>query len=77
MSAPGVDEAVDVAGRLADHQVRVDGQLRQPADCGDDVRAEGDVGHEMPVHDVKMEPIDARPLELADDAIEVAEIGGQ
>ncbi len=32
---------------------------RDMADGGDDLRPEGDVGHEMPVHDVEMDPVGA------------------
>ena len=68
---------VDVARRLADHQVDVDRQVGQPPKRGDDVRPKGDVGHEVAVHDVEMQPVDTGALELAHDAVEVAEVGRQ
>ncbi len=73
----GVEEPVAEMGRLRDHQVRIDGQRSQPAHGGHDLRAEGDVVDEVPVHDVEVHAVDARPLQLANDAIQVAEVGGQ
>ena len=47
------------------------GSVRQPPDGRDDVRPEGDVGDEVAVHDVEVDPVDAGAFQLADDAVEV------
>ena len=71
----GGDEALDVARRLGDHQVRIDRQLGQAPDGRHDVRPEGHVGHEVAVHDVEVQAVDAGALELAHHPIEIAEVG--
>ena len=56
---PGLGERLHVPGRLADHQVGVEEQIAVLAELGDDRGADGDIGHEMAVHDVQMDHPDA------------------
>ena len=74
---PGVQKPADVARGLGDHQVDVEWQLGEPPERRHDVRPERDVRYEVAVHDVEMEAIDARPLQFSNDAIEIAEVGGE
>src|ERR1035437_9127874 len=57
--AAGVDEIVDVAAGLRDHQVRVEWLPTDTAQLLDDARPEGDVGDEMAVHDVEVDAVGA------------------
>ena len=73
--AARIDEFVDVAARLRDHQVRVEGQARDAAERLDGSRAEGQVRHEVAVHDVEMDPVGAGLLASPDGGAQVREIG--
>ena len=48
----GSGEGLDVAVRMAEHQVHIEVQLCQRTQVRDDLRTEADVGHEVPVHDI-------------------------
>ena len=49
--------------RLGTHEVDVEKKfLRQRPDGFDDLRAEGNVRHEMAVHDVEVQPVGAGPV---------------
>ena len=69
------DEAVDVAEGLIDHEVHVERQVGDAPPGSHDIRAEGEVGHEVAVHDIEVQAVHAGPLELVDDAVEAAEVG--
>jgi len=47
------------------------------ADRGDDGRAKGDVGHEVPVHDVDVQPIGVVGDGLRAFGAEIAKVGGE
>ena len=64
--AAGVEVLLDVAAGLADHQVRVERQLRPAAEVLDGLRAEREVRDEVAVHDVEVDPVGARLLDAAD-----------
>ena len=55
----GLGKGREVGIGRRDHQVAVEERLGAIADRLDDGRAEGDVGHEMPVHHVEMDPVRA------------------
>ena len=76
-SAPASANAVDEAGRRRDHQVDVERLLRVRADGAHDRRADGDVGHEVAVHDVDVDPVGAGGIDGADLLAERGEVGGE
>ena len=59
------------------HQVGLERQRRVPPGRRDDRRAEGQVGHELPIHDVPLDAIDASRLQRGDLVAQPAEVGGQ
>ena len=67
----GLDVGID----RGDHQVHVHEGLHMRAERLDRRGAEGEVGHEMPVHHVDMDPIGALRLDGLDLLTEVGEIG--
>ena len=69
------DEAIDVAGRLRDHQVHVERQHGQTPESRHHVGPEGDVVDEVAVHHVEVQSIGTGALHLVDDAVEAAEVG--
>ena len=73
----GLHERLDVAIGLVDHQVDVE---RDPGDAlerADDRRPDGDVRHEMAVHDVDMNEVGAAALRRGDGVAERGEVGRQ
>ena len=72
-----VDEGVEVAVGVLDHEVDVEGQRRGPAQRLHDGRAQGDVGDEVPVHHVHVQ--DARPAAGGGGHLlgQAREVGGQ
>ncbi len=56
-SAPASWKSGTKARRVLDHEVDVDGQARLAADGRDEPGPEGQVGHEMPVHDVDVDEV--------------------
>jgi hypothetical protein len=75
--APGVDVAVEHGVGLLDHEVGLERHGDVRAAGGDDVGAEGEVGHEAPVHDVPLDAVDARLLEGDDLVAQPREVGRQ
>ena len=71
---PGGDEVLDVLVRVGDHQMYVERQARHFAQRLDDRRADRDIRHEMPVHDVDMDIIRAGGLGLGDIARKICKI---
>ncbi len=59
---------------ILDHQVAVERQLRRLAQAGDDRRSDGDVGHEVAVHDVDMDHRAAAALRRGNLVREVCKI---
>ena len=63
----------DVASRLSkcgevgvdrrDHQMDIKRQIAVRSERANDVWADGDIGHEMPVHHINMNPICARLID--------------
>jgi hypothetical protein len=71
-SAPAAREGLEVGVGRRDHQVDVERQRAVAAQRRNDHGAEADVGHEVPVHDVEVQPVRAR---LGDRARLLAEDG--
>src|SRR2546423_1078029 len=69
----GLDEEV----RSLDHQVRLDGELGDPSHRLDRSRSEGEVGDEMPIHDIDLDPVGAALDRLPDLLTEAREVRGQ
>jgi hypothetical protein len=71
----GVCEGCDkgVAGR--NHQMTVEHLGRRGPDCLDDGRAERDVGNEVAIHHIKMDPIGAGRIHVADFRAKPGEVG--
>ena len=73
--AAGVEELLDVAARLADHQVRVERELRPRSKVLDGLGTERQVRDEVAVHDVEMDAVGTGLLDAADRVGEVREVG--
>ncbi len=58
--APAFRERLEVVARVRHHQVAVEENAGVLSERFDDRRPDGEVGHEMGVHDVHMEPIGLR-----------------
>ena len=77
MVGAGAGEIVEVTLGLDDHQMDIDRLLRRLAHGLDDDRADRDVRHKAPVHDIDMDPVGSRPIDGAHLLGEPAEIGRQ
>jgi hypothetical protein len=73
----GLGEGFEVKIARRDHQMHVERFLGDRADCLHHGRADGDIGHEMPVHDVNVDPIGAGGFDCADFIAQFGEIGRQ
>ena len=54
---PRLAESLQVAARFGNHQVNVQRQAGRTANGLDHGKAETDVGHEMPIHDVQVQDL--------------------
>ena len=59
------------------HQVRLERQRRVPARRRDHVGPEREVGHELAVHHIPLDPVDTRRFQRGDLLAELGEVGGQ
>src|SRR5947209_8704449 len=73
----GFDKARNKMIGLLDHEMHVERQVGLFTDKTDNRRTEGDVVHEMAIHDVAMDPIGPRLFDLADFLAQAGEVGGQ
>ncbi len=73
----GFGEGVDVEMRVVEHQVDVEKEFRAFAKGGDGGGAEGEVGDEMAIHDVDVEPAEGKLLDELGAGDEVAVISGE
>jgi hypothetical protein len=73
ISAPALAKAID----RRDHQMHVEDFPGHRPDRRHHRRTESDVGHEMPVHHVDMDPVGARFIDRAHLLAEPGEIGGE
>jgi hypothetical protein len=69
----GIEEIID----RRDHQMNVEGQGRMGTQRVYHHRADGQIGHEMPVHHVDMDPVGARRLDAAHLFTQLREVGAQ
>ena len=67
----------DVLLRPLDHQVDVEGTVGEPPERPDHRRAEREVGHEVPVHHVDVDPLGAAGDGLLELLAQPAEVGAQ
>ena len=73
----GFDKLRRVLVWIGDHQVNVHRNNRDLAHPFHYDRANGDVWHEVTVHDIDVQPIGAGGFDSLDFVLETAEIGGQ
>jgi hypothetical protein len=64
--APRLGEGPEPRIRVLDHEVGLEGHAGPGAAGGHDVGAEGQVGHEPPVHDVPLDAVDTGAFQLGD-----------
>ncbi len=74
---PGIGEGLDIGIDRRNHQMHVHHGGDVLADGFAQGRAKGQVGHEMPVHDIDMHPIGPLGLDRLNFTSEIGEIGGQ
>ena len=72
-----LDEGLEIGIGRRDHQVHVEGQRAVPAQRAHQRGAEGDVRHEMPVHDVEMQPVGAGGFDGVNLLAQSGEVSGQ
>ena len=77
MSEPALGEGLKIGIARRDHQVHVEHLFRVAANRLHHIRADGDVGNEMAVHDVDMDPVGAGGVNRPDFLAELGEIGGE
>ena len=70
-------EGFEIRIARRDHEMHVERLVGVPPQCPHHVGPDGDVGYEMPVHDVHMDPIGARFVDRAHFFAQLGEIGGQ
>ena len=73
----GLGEGFEVGIARRDHQVHVERLLGNRPDRLHHVGADGDIGHEVPVHHVDMDPVGAGGFDCADFIAQFGEIGRQ
>ena len=73
----GFDEFRSVFVGIGDHEVHIEGDRRHFAHPLDDHRTDRDVGHEMAVHDIDMNPVGAGRFDRLDLVFQPAEVGRQ
>ena len=77
MRFPCVNKRFDELVRVLNHEVSVKGQFGAAADLRHNRRPEGDVGDEMPIHDVEVDNIRPAPVNPGDLLAQTAEVGGK
>ena len=77
MSAPGFGEGVEERIDRRDHQVNVERLLGVRPKRLHDTGADGEVGHEMAVHDVDVDPVGPGLIDRAHFLAEPGEVGGE
>ena len=74
---PGVREGLDVDFGPFDHKMHIQRKRRRFSDSPHDVGPDGDVGHEMAVHHVHVNPVRPGTLDCFDLLGEPAEVRGK
>ena len=67
--------AVEQLVGVADHQMSLESHRRPAPASADDVGPEGEVGHEVTVHDIPLDAVDTGLLEGGDLVAEAREVG--
>ena len=57
----GLDEPIQKVVRPRDHEMHVQPDVVRPMNRGNEVWTKGNIIHEVPVHDVQMQPVCTRP----------------
>ena len=70
-------EGFEIRIARRDHQVHVERFFGVRPDRFDDVGPDGNIGHEMAVHDVDMDPVGAGGVDRVDFVAQFCEIGGE
>jgi hypothetical protein len=76
-AAARLDHGVEDPGRLVHHEVGLERDVHERAGGGDDVGTEGEVRHEVAVHDVPLDAVDAGLLQIDAGVAQVGEVRGQ
>ena len=71
----GLGEGLEIRVARRDHQMYVEHFLGVSAKRFHHVRPDGDVGDEMTVHDVEVDPVGSRRIDRADFLAQLAEVG--
>ncbi len=71
----GFGEGIQIGIARRDHQMHVEALLADRADRLHHARADRDVGHEMAVHDIDMDPVGAGGLDATDFVTQFGEVG--
>ncbi len=54
---PILNKRFSIASGIGEHQVDIKKGIGRPVECPGDVRPERDIGHEVAVHNVQMQPV--------------------
>ncbi len=73
----GIEVGIDILLGVGDHEVDIKGQIGDAIDLFDDERAETQVRHEVAIHDIAMQPVDAGGFDIAELIAQAREIGGE
>ena len=76
-SGAGSNVFLDIAFGFFDHQVDVQWQRRRAVCCADDGRTDRQVGHEVPIHDIDMNPVCTRGFDGLDFLAQSGEVAGK
>ena len=74
---PRVDERFNELVGILDHEVGIKGQISAAAELRHNRGPEGDVGNEMPVHDIEVDDVRSAPVHLGDLLAQTTEVGGK
>jgi hypothetical protein len=74
---PGFGKGFKQDFRPGTHEVNVEKQFGERADGFDHLRAEGNVGHEVTIHDVEMQPIGTGSLRASGPVTEAGVVRGE
>ena len=73
----GLGESLEIRVARRDHQMHIEHLLGVRAQRFHDVRSDGDVGDEVAVHDVEMDPVGSCRIDRADFFAQLAKVGGK
>jgi hypothetical protein len=77
MIRAGLGKGRDVWIDRRDHHVHVERQAAVRPQAFQDRRSEADIGHEMPIHHIEMQPVGSRRLDRPHFVAESGEVGRQ